>query len=179
MSGAGRYRGLIDSLIRLPTALREQLKVPVESLTAAVLLSWASHLSGYPAPEVPPAIQFEPHAFFVEHACGGRDCRVVGWYNDENVVFIDEKHRDDDSSFAASLVVHELVHFLQHQSGNFDSHSCEDSLAREREAYNVQNRYIIEARASFALVRPGPFNCAYDKPVLASESPHPQADVPD
>jgi len=144
----------------------------MDTLTATILLSWASHLSGYPVPEVPPSIHFESHSFFVEHACGGRDCRVVGWYNDENIVYVDEKHRDDDSTFAASLVVHEVVHFLQHQSGQFDSQSCEDSLAREREAYRIQNRYIIEAHASFSFVRPGPFSCAYDKPVQTGETPH-------
>ena len=143
----------------------------MDTSTVLVLLSWASHLSGYPAPELPPAIHFEPHSFFVEHACGGRDCRVVGWYNDENVIYVDDSLRDSNSAFAASLVVHEMVHFLQHHSGRFDSHSCEDSLAREREAYRVQNSYIIEAHASFQFVRPGPFSCAYDrKPVLAGES---------
>jgi hypothetical protein len=151
----------------------------MDTLTATVLLSWASHLSGYPAAEAPPAVQFEPHSFFVEQACGGRDCRVVGWYNDENVIYLDEKHRDDDSTFAASLVVHELVHFLQHQSGHYDSLSCEDSLAREREAYRVQNRYIIEAHGSFAFVRPGPVSCGYDKPALAAESPRGAMDSSD
>ena len=151
----------------------------MDSLTATILLSWASHLSGYSVPEVPPTVQYEPHSYFVEHACGGRDCRVVGWYNDENVIYIDQKHRDDDSTFAASLVVHELVHYLQHQSGQFDSRSCEDSLAREREAYGVQNRYMIEAHASFAFVRRGPFSCAYDEPVLAGETPHAAMDAAD
>ena len=151
----------------------------MDTLTATVLLSWASLLSGYPAPEVSPAIRFEPHSFFVERVCGGRDCRVVGWYNDDNVIYIDEKHRDDDSTFAASLVVHELVHYLQHQSGEFDSHSCEDSLRREREAYRVQNRYIVDAHASFALVRPGPTSCAYDKPTLAGELPRAAMDISD
>ena len=149
----------------------------MDALTVTVLLSWASHLSGYPAPDVPPSIEFEPHSFFVEHACGGTDCRVVGWYNDEDVIHIDEKHRDDESIFAASLVVHEMVHFLQHHSGRFDSLSCEDSLDREREAYRVQNRYIIEAHGSFAAVRPGAFSCAYDDPVLAAEAPRAKADT--
>jgi hypothetical protein len=143
----------------------------MDATTIAVLLSWASHLSGYPLPAAPPSVEFEPHGYFVEHACGGRECRVVGWYNDEDVIHIDEKHRDDNSAFAASLLVHEMVHFLQHHSGRFDSGSCEDSLAREREAYRVQNHYIIEAYGSFQYVRPGAFACAYDDPALAAEAP--------
>lgn len=127
-----------------------------------VLLSWASHLSGYPVPDQPPTVSFEPHSFFVEHVCGGRECNAVGWYNDQHVIYIDEKYRDDDGSFASSLLVHELTHYLQHQSGRFDSHSCDDSLAREREAYYVQNNYILEAQASFALIRPAPTSCNYN-----------------
>lgn len=126
-----------------------------------VLLSWASHLSGYPVPDQAPTVRFEPHAFFVEHVCGGRECNAVGWYNDQSVIYVDEKYLGDDSGFASSLLVHELTHYLQHESGNFDSHSCEDSLAREREAYYVQNNYILEAQASFALIRPAPTSCHY------------------
>ena len=138
-------------------------------LLIPVLLSWASHLSGYPVPDDPPDVRFEPHAFFVEHACGGNECNVVGWYNDESIVYIDERHRRPESGFAASLIVHELTHFLQHRSGQFDSTSCEDSVAREREAYDVQNRYIIEALASFNTIRPAATRCAYDTTVARDD----------
>jgi hypothetical protein len=60
---------------------------------------------------------------------------------------------------------------LQHYSGKFDSLSCKDSLVREREAYRVQNSYIIDAHASFAFVRPGYFSCAYEKPALTAREP--------
>lgn len=127
----------------------------------AVLLSWASHLSGYPVPADPPQVQFEQHAFFVENVCGGVECNVVGWYNDADIVYIDERHKDANSNFAASLIVHEFTHYLQHQSGDFESLSCEDSVAREREAYYVQNRYITEGLASILTIRPGPTSCNY------------------
>lgn len=135
-----------------------------------VLLSWAVHLSGYPSPDHPPAISFEPHSFFVEHVCGGRECTAVGWYNDEDIIYIDERYRGDVGTFASSLLVHELTHFLQHRSGKFDSHSCEDSVVREREAYNVQNHYIIEARASLALIRPALTACRYNASGNAAHS---------
>lgn len=124
-----------------------------------VLLSWASHLSGYPMPSEPPEVRFEEHAFFVEHACGGRECNVAGWYNDSDVVYIDEQHRALESELATSLVVHEFTHYLQHQSGNFESRSCSDSVAREREAYRVQNSYLIEAVATINIVHPRPMSC--------------------
>ena len=112
-------------------------------------------------PPDPPEIQFEQHAFFVENVCAGRECNVVGWYNDADIVYIDEQYRDVESGFATSLIVHEFTHFLQHKSGTFVSNSCEDSVAREREAYDVQNRYIMEGLASINTIVPGPTTCNY------------------
>ena len=126
-----------------------------------ILLSWASHLSGYPLPPDPPEVQFEQHAFFVDNVCAGHECNVVGWYNDADIVYIDEQYRDVESGFATSLLVHEFTHFLQHKSGTFVSNSCEDSVAREREAYDVQNRYIIQGLASINMIVPGPTTCNY------------------
>ncbi|KKK90228.1 hypothetical protein LCGC14_2725190 [marine sediment metagenome] len=109
-----------------------------------ILFSWACHLSGYVSDDIP-EIQFKPHAFFVEHVCGGRECSVEGWYNDKGIIYIDEQHKDMNS-FAPSLVVHEMVHYLQPK----DMDSCE----RERQAYSVQNLYIMEALASINVVMP-------------------------
>ena len=131
------------------------------SSTLPIMLSWAVHLSGYPMPVEPPSLSFEPHSFFVERVCGRRECNAVGWYNDENEIYIDKKYQFDESRLVSSLIVHELVHHLQHLSARFDSLSCEDSLAREREAYHIQNEYILQAHASFAVVRPGPTRCNY------------------
>jgi len=126
-----------------------------------ILLSWAVTLSGYEAPATVPEVRYEPHSFFVENVCGGKECKAVGWYNDRDIVYIDEKYAEGEDGFATSLVVHELTHFLQHHSGHFDSHSCPDSLTREREAYRVQNDYLLTAKASIDLVRPAPAACNY------------------
>lgn len=127
----------------------------------AILLSWASYLSGYPMPADLPEVRFEQHAFFVENVCGGNECNVVGWYNDADVVYIDERYRNVEDGFATSLMVHEFTHYLQHKSGAFDSLSCEDSIAREREAYHVQTLYAIESLASVQTIRRSPTTCNY------------------
>jgi hypothetical protein len=128
-----------------------------------ILMSWAVHFSNYPMPAQMPTLSYQPHAFFVERVCAGRECNAVGWYNDEHVIYIDEKYRDVDGSFPTSLIVHELTHYLQHLSGHFDSHSCADSLIREREAYGVQNNYLITAQGSIDIIHPAPTACKYDK----------------
>lgn len=136
------------------------------SSTLPILLTWAVHLSNYSAPAQEPQVQFEPHRFFVEKVCGNKECRAVGWYNDQGIVYIDEKYLEDDSVFVYSLIVHEMVHYLQDMSGNFDSTSCTDSVVREREAYYVQNEYILQAAASFNLIQPGPTACNYQHAAL-------------
>ena len=126
------------------------------------LLAWASNLSGYPVPETLPSIAYRPRVFFSNRVCGGSPCKAVGWYNDQNIIYLDEKYRyEDQDDFANSLLLHELVHFLQHYSGRFDSLSCEDSLAREREAYAVQNDYLMNVWYSISFIAPKPVSCAY------------------
>jgi len=142
------------------------------SNTLTILLTWAVHLSNYPVPAQEPQIQFEPHEFFVEKVCGNKECRAVGWYNDQGIVYIDEKFRDDESTFVHSLIVHEMVHYLQHMSGNFDSTSCSDSVAREREAYYIQNEYILQSAASFDLIQPGPTACNYQNAAFTPQHVH-------
>jgi Zn-dependent peptidase ImmA (M78 family) len=131
--------------------------------TIAVLLSWAVMLSGYAEPERAPQLEYKPHAFFVDEACNGQECEAVGWYNDAGVIYLDERMRSDDSSFVKSLMVHELVHYLQHLSGKYDSHSCKDQIVREREAYAIQRIYMAEAhgQAQFQMMRPPFCNADY------------------
>ena len=138
-----------------------------------ILLSWASHLSGYPMPAELPEVRFEQHEFFVEHVCGSRECEVVGWYNDADIVYIDQKYRNIEDGFASGLVVHELTHYLQHKSESYNSYSCEDSVQREREAYAVQNRYSIEILGNVSLLLPGHTPCHYTTAPMDSRGQKP------
>ena len=126
-----------------------------------VLLSWAVHLSGYPMPETLPSVRFVSHDYLVEQVCGGRDCPAWGWYNDSDVIFVDERIEQAAPDLVTGLLVHELTHYLQHKSGRFDSLSCDDSLRREREAYRVQHQYLVEARGTAPLLGPRPASCNY------------------
>lgn len=115
--------------------------------TVAVLMSWAASLSGYAMPDAPPEVRFVPHSFFVDTMCGGVECNVLGGYLDAdapNTIFIDEKFADDTSLYVYSYIVHEAVHLAQYHSGEFDSLDCDDSLQRERQAYFVQNEFLIQ-----------------------------------
>jgi hypothetical protein len=119
----------------------------------ATLLSWAVTLSGYPAPPEAPVVVAKPHAFFVENACERRECKVLGWYAGGRNLYIDETLDPEDNLFASSIVVHEMVHYLQAVARGdaslaggaaFDSvPSCQQLVHWEFEAYAVQREYIL------------------------------------
>jgi len=113
----------------------------------AALLSWAVTLSGLPAPDRPPAVQRRPHAFFVGNACGGHECKVFGWFPPGETIYLDDRLEPRDSLLAASIVVHEMVHYLQYQaarrsSQNGGEFSCVRTIELERQAYGVQREFI-------------------------------------
>jgi hypothetical protein len=124
----------------------------------AALLSWAVTLSGYPAPSEPPIVHFVPHQFFVENACNGRECRVWGWYASGRDLYVDDRADPNDNLLASSIVVHEMVHYLQavhhalevgqplETSGHAYTHGtnvlCHDVIQLEREAYGVQREFL-------------------------------------
>lgn len=119
----------------------------------ATLLSWAVTLSGYPPPTEPPVVVTKPHEFFVQQACHGKECKVLGWYAGGRNVYIDEKLDPENNLFASSVVVHEMVHYLQGVARGDGSlsggaafsvaPSCEQLVHWEHQAYAVQREYIL------------------------------------
>jgi hypothetical protein len=109
----------------------------------AVLLSWATTLSGYPAPDVPAEIVAVSHEVLVERACGGRECKVLGWFPPGQRIYVDERLGPADDLVAASIVVHEMVHYLQYRAGAFDGLDCARSIDLEREAYAIQREFLL------------------------------------
>jgi len=116
------------------------------------LLSWAVKLSSYPAPAAAPRVEFVSQDFFDENACHHRKCHVWGWYPNTggSVVYVHEAVRsliadgsDPKSLLAASIIVHEFIHYLQAANRSFAPYKCEESLQLEREAYKLQAEYIV------------------------------------
>lgn len=110
----------------------------------AVLMSWAVTLSGYGAPATQAEVVAVPASYLVQHACGGQPCKVLGWFPPGNTMYLDERLDPRNDLFAASVLVHEMVHYLQYESGRYaKDRSCEEVIRLEREAYAVQREFLL------------------------------------
>lgn len=111
----------------------------------AALMSWAVTLSGYPAPTTMPEIALLSHQEMVHAACADQDCKVLGWFPPGHTIYLDRRLLPLDGTFASGIVVHEMVHYLQQNSGRF-SHAalgdCNEVLAMEHQAYQAQRDFF-------------------------------------
>ena len=115
----------------------EALGQLVAELFAAIKM-----LSGYPVPDSQPPVHVLPRAQLEAMVCQG-PCGVKGFYLKGKGVFIDEALDLSNSVKAKSILLHELVHYLQGATGKFDSMpDCHAWYAREYEAYHIQNQYL-------------------------------------
>jgi len=110
-----------------------------------ILLSWIFMLSDYQhVDDKCPEMRMVQHSWLEEQACEGRSCKVLGWYpGDGDVVYLDDRMDLDTNIFHTSVALHELVHWLQGRKGALLG-NCEQSIAAEREAYNIQSKYLVE-----------------------------------
>jgi hypothetical protein len=101
-------------------------------------------LSGYPPPSVPPEIQLVSQSVMQAEICGA-PCPIRAYYHPTRGVFIDETLDVANDPFARSILLHELVHYVQAASGRFDStlDPCVRYNAAEAEAYMIQNHYLM------------------------------------
>lgn len=109
-----------------------------------ILLSWVMTLSDYQDVEGCPEMRPVPHQWLEEQACGGRKCRVLGWYpGDGDIVYLDDR-LDLDETVHASIALHEIVHWVQRRTGALGD-GCVGSVGSveaEREAYAIQSLYL-------------------------------------
>ena len=99
---------------------------------------------GYALPEDPPRIAFAPHAELERAACS-RPCKIYGWYPRGKIIYLDDRLDPVHEVRARSILLHELVHYMQQVHGAFSGGSeCENWSRREREAYSVQARWLAE-----------------------------------
>ena len=129
-------------------------------------------LSGYPLPEHNPEISFVPLATMQQMICK-RACAVKAFYKPDQGVFIDEKIDVKDDIYSRSVLLHELVHHLQHVDGKFETLDtpCHRWQAKEVEAYEIQHKYLKKMRVtrSFIALDTVPITCPEDSKAVNGE----------
>jgi len=114
----------------------------ISAKLVATLLTAISGYTGYAIPGDPPHITALPHDVLAQQVCG-RPCQVLGFTWPDGEIAIDEKLAIGGAPAATSILVHELTHFLQIRSiARPQRVSCRIWNDREREAFNVQTRWL-------------------------------------
>jgi hypothetical protein len=112
-----------------------------EQLVLSFLLLIESVL-GYPPPDAIPPITKLPAIELVMRVCGA-PCPVQAAFIPGEGILIDETLDLDHDAHAQSVLVHELVHVVQHANGTHSEMTpCRRHTYREYEAYAVQEEYL-------------------------------------
>lgn len=120
------------------------MDVAALKVMVAGLLTWI-HVSGdLPMPPDQPEISFVSHAE-LEHIVCNHPCAVLGFSPDDasDVVYIDQSLDIEKNECQRSILVHELVHFMQRRAKEYDNESPEIRAHwREMEALEIQRLYL-------------------------------------
>ncbi len=117
------------------------------------LLTAISSIAGYSLPERAPEVAFVPQSYLEARACS-QPCDIQGWFPPGQVVYLDERLDPQNDVWDRSILLHELVHYLQQEEGAFtETVTCEVWLKREAEAYEIQYRWLVAQQVSPRLLR--------------------------
>ena len=99
-----------------------------------------SEIAVLPAPEV----HFISRKALVEKACPVQSCDAIGWFpNKGHVVYMASDQDVVNDMHARSILVHELVHYVQHAIGlSTHDNRCQMWKARELQAYGIQYHWM-------------------------------------
>jgi hypothetical protein len=132
------------------------------STLVADLFATIALLSGYAVPAQVPDVSFVPLATMQQMICK-RPCAVKAFYLPDKGVFIDETIDVKNDVRARAVLLHELVHHLQHVEGRFEDldTACHRWQAKEVEAWEIQHKYLkkMNATRSFIALDTVPITC--------------------
>jgi len=138
----GMYSNYVDEGRTTFDRLLGDTRPLTEAELVPSLLSAIDELSKYPRPTAVPEILRVPQERLQELACTSQ-CRVLATYQPGEGIFLDERLKPETNLFDRSVLLHELVHYVQevnHERG--DAKPCERWYYRELEAYAIQKAFL-------------------------------------
>ncbi len=118
--------------------------VLTEAELMPALVSAIDQISKYQRPVAVPEILRVPHARIEAVVCNGARCAALAAYRPGEGIYLDDRLHPETSLFDRSILLHELVHYLQDMSGEHgDVKPCMRWYLREQEAYAIQKIFLF------------------------------------
>lgn len=126
------------------------LAAPLNEEQATMIYMLAHSTSHYKLPDVAPEVHLTTLEKLREIACPGKKCSPKA-LQVKNRIYLDETLDMSDIQNAA-ILYHEYIHALQYANKG-EAKDCEEWLAREYEAYGLQN-YVLQKAGARGVILP-------------------------
>jgi len=108
----------------------------------------AVSITGLAMPKALPPVVLADKETVARYACAGK-CRAAGAYHPRYGVAIDRSLDPLNDDLARSILLHELVHYLQHENQLYaDKTDCARWFKREEHAYSAQQQYLRKVQST-------------------------------
>ncbi|MDX1489174.1 MAG: hypothetical protein R3268_13275 [Acidiferrobacterales bacterium] len=163
-AGNGMYSTYIDERSHFfNDELGKADPIPIARLVPE-LLTAIDQLSKYAIPQQLPGVHRVPHRKIEELTCGGATCAALAAYRPGEGIYIDEALEPETDIFARSVLLHELVHYVQDVSNELaGAEACDRWVRREQEAYAIQQRFLMLVGSQVRVAYSAASSCAQDK----------------
>ncbi|MGI9413077.1 MAG: hypothetical protein ACR2PM_05375 [Hyphomicrobiales bacterium] len=118
-----------------------------------------------------PQVTLVPHHVLEAEVCG-KPCPVYAYFDPKKGILLDRRLDPVGDVNARSILLHELVHFVQWKTAGRNPKNCREWLSRESEAYDIQFRWLsrqTKGQRRFPVRRPvlSPVQCRADAAPLS------------
>ena len=121
------------------------MPVDLNALCMTFLMFLNQHGFYEPVKECPHVAMMTIHQL-QQIACDGDACPVEAFYDrEEKVIYLSEE-LDLEFSLHRSILLHELVHYVQDVNGKWEEAEteCHSGMRRELNAFRVQEKYLLQ-----------------------------------
>ncbi len=163
-AGNGMYSTYVDDRSEFfSDELGKADPIPLAQLVPE-LLTAIDQLSKYAIPQELPGVHRVPHEKIEQLTCGGGKCAALAAYRPGEGIYIDEALEPETDIFARSVLLHELVHYVQDVANELASaEACDRWYRREQEAYAIQKRFLMLVGSQVRVAYSAASSCAQDK----------------
>ncbi len=163
-AGNGMYSTYVDDRSEFfSDELGKADPIPLAQLVPE-LLTAIDQLSKYAIPQELPGVHRVPHEKIEQLTCGGGKCAALAAYRPGEGIYIDEALKPETDIFARSVLLHELVHYVQDVANELASaEACDRWYRREQEAYAIQKRFLMLVGSQVRVAYSAASSCAQDK----------------